>query len=126
MLVCDTRSPAHDFFDWEDTMKRLLTLILTTALAVSLAGVAGAQERGSRPEGREWRQHARIDRGAMRGQLTRGETLRLRLRERRIQRMEWRMRRDHMTTMRERVRVHRALDRQSARIWRLRHNARSI
>jgi len=126
MLMDDTRSPERDNLDWEDTMKRLVTLILMTALAVSLAGVAGAQARAPRLERREWRQNVRIHRGVLRGQLARREALRLRLHQRHIRRMEWRMRRDHVLGMRERIRLHRALDRQSARIRRLRHDGRCI
>ncbi len=107
-------------------MKRFLMISLMAALALSLAGVAGAQERAPRLERREWRQHMRIQRGIQRGQLTRGEALRLRLRERQIRRMDWRMRRDQRFTMRERFRMHRMLDRQDARIWRLRHNGRWV
>ncbi len=107
-------------------MKRFLMLSLMAALALSLAGVASAQVRAPRHERREWRQHVRIQRGIQRGQLTRGEALRLRLRERQIHRMDRRMRRDHRLTLRERGRLDRALDRQDARIWRLRHNGRWI
>jgi len=111
-------------------MKRLSLILVATAIAVSLAGAAAAQPGGPWPARREWRQHARIERGIARGQLTQREAWRLRMGQRHVRRMELRFRErmawgDRMT-WRERVRLHRAFDRQSLRIWRLRHNGRVI
>jgi hypothetical protein len=115
-------------------MKRITMIVMAVALMVSFAGIAAAQpgardldRRGTqRIERREWRQHQRIQRGIASGQLTRGETIRLRQGQRHIRHMELRARADGRVGPRERVRMHRALDRQSARIWRLKHNGRSI
>jgi hypothetical protein len=77
-------------------------------------------------ERREWRQHLRIRRGVLSGRLTPREAGALRMRQHAIRGMEWRARRDGALTMRERFRMDRALDRQSLRIWRLKHNGRWI
>ncbi len=107
-------------------MKRLTILILTTALAVSLAGLAAANTATPRVNHRLARQEVRIHRGVRSGQLTRGEAMRLQRGERHIRRMEWRAKADGRVTPRERARLNRAEDRQSARIWRLKHNRRAI
>jgi hypothetical protein len=107
-------------------MKRLTTIILVAALAVSTTGLAAAQTGPRDPARRGVRQELRIRQGVRSGQLTRGETHRLRMGQRHICRMELRARADDRLTMRERARLHRARDRQDARIWRLRHNGRGI
>ena len=90
-------------------MKRLTILILATALAVSLAGVSGADPRPLRVDRRLVRQEMRIHRG-----------------ERHIRREAWRAKADGRVTPRERARLNRSLDRQSARIWRLEHDGRVL
>jgi hypothetical protein len=107
-------------------MKRLTILIAATALAVTLAGAAGADPGAPRVQRRLVRQELRIRQGERSGQLTRREARRLQRGERHIRRMEWRARADGRFGPRERVRVHRALDRESWRIWRLKHNGRGI
>ena len=107
-------------------MKRLTMIILAAAIAVSLAGAASAQPGAWRVDRREWRQHVRIHRGVVSGQLTPREARYLRMSQRHIRRMELRARADGCIGPRERVRLHRALDRQDVRIWRLRHNGRVI
>ncbi len=107
-------------------MKRLTMIVMAVAIAVTVAGSASAQPGTQRVERREWRQHQRIQRGVASGQLTARETVRLRQGQRHIRRMELRARADGRVGPRERVRLHRALDRQSARIWRLKHNGRAI
>jgi hypothetical protein len=107
-------------------MKRLTILIMATALAVSLAGIASANPATPRINRRIVRQEVRIHRGMRSGQLTPREAWRLQRGERHVRRMEWRERADGCVTPRERVRMHRALDRQSARVWRLKHNGRVI
>jgi hypothetical protein len=104
-------------------MKRLTMVFLAAALAVSVVGPAAAGPlRTPRVDRREWRQHVRIQRGVMRGQLTRREAGQLRTGERHIRRMEWRTKADGRVTARERLRLNRVLDRQSRRIWWMRHN----
>jgi hypothetical protein len=110
----------------EEVMKRIAMIIMTVALMVSIAGVAAAQPGTQRLDRRAARQELRIRQGVQSGQLTRRETVRLRQGQRHIRRMELRARADGRVGPRERVRLHRALDRQSARIWRLKHNGRAI
>jgi hypothetical protein len=107
-------------------MKRITMIIMAVALMVSIAGVAAAQSGARSVERRSARQELRIGQGVRAGQLTRRETVRLRQGQRHIRRMEMRARADGQIGPRERVRLHRALDRQSVRIWRLKHNGRAI
>jgi hypothetical protein len=107
-------------------MKRLTMMILTVALTASIAGVAAAQACPRPPARRAMRQELRIREGVRAGELTLRETIRLRLGQRHIRRMERWARADGRIGPRERARLHRALDRQSERIWRLRHNGRVI
>jgi hypothetical protein len=107
-------------------MKRITRIIMLVAIAVSVAGAAAAQPGTRSLERRSARQELRIRQGVRTGQLTRRETIRLRQGQRHIRRMELRARADGRVGPRERVRMHRALDRQSARIWRLKHNGRAI
>lgn len=107
-------------------MKRLTMIVLAAALTLSIAGVASARPCDRRVDRRVARQELRIRQGARAGQLTRGEFRRLRVHDRHIRRMELRARADGRIGPRERMRLDRALDRQSCRIWRLRHNARVI
>jgi hypothetical protein len=107
-------------------MKRLTTIILVAALAVSITGLAAAQTPPRDPARRGVRQELRIRQGVRAGQLTRREACRLRSGQRHIRRMKLRAQADGRITLRERARLHRALDRQDIRIRRLRHNGRSI
>jgi hypothetical protein len=102
-----------------------------TSIVLALAAVAAFQVHpvDARPldhaKWREVRQEARIHQGVRHGDLTRGEAMRLQAGERHIARLDRRAWADGRLGPRERFRVNRALDRQSARIWRLRHNRRS-
>jgi hypothetical protein len=107
-------------------MKRITMIIMVAALTVSIAGVAAAQPGARSVERRTAQQELRIRQGVRSGQLTRRETVRLRHGQRHIRNMELRAREDGQAGRRERVRLHRALDRQSVRIWRLKHNGRAI
>ena len=107
-------------------MKRITMIVMAVAIAVSLAGVAAAQPGTRGLDRRELRQQVRIHRGVANGRLTPREARHLRMGERHIRRMELRARADGRVGPRERVRLHRALDRQDARIWRLKHNGRAI
>jgi hypothetical protein len=110
----------------EETMKRIVTVLFAAALVATLAGIAAAQTYTPRIDRREARQHARIRQGVRSGELTPGETRELRQGQRHVRRMEWRAKADGRVTPRERVRVNRALDRQSRAIYRLKHNGRSM
>jgi len=103
-------------------MKRIQIVVLAMVMAVSLASVANACVGTPRVDRREGRQQFRIGQGVGSGQLTRGETRRLERGERRIHRMEVRNRRDGQVTADERVRLNHALNYESRRIYRLKHN----
>jgi hypothetical protein len=103
-------------------MKRLALLIMAIALTVSIAGVAAARTCPRHPARRSVRQELCIRQGVHAGQLRRRETHRLRQGQRHIRHMELRAQADGRVGPRERVRLHRVLDRKNARIWRLRHN----
>ena len=103
-------------------MKALRMLCLTLTLAALTATMATAQTATPRIDRREARQEARIHQGVRSGELTRGEAMRLQGGERHIDRMECRAKRDGDMTPRERERIGRAQDRESRRIWGLKHN----
>lgn len=103
-------------------MKRSAGIILAMAMLVGCAGLVSAEPL--RPERREVRQEMRIRQGERSGQLTRGEARRLERGQRHIRRMERRARADGRLGMHEQRHVERAQNRQSRRIWRLKHNHR--
>jgi hypothetical protein len=103
-------------------MKSPRVLLLTVLFAVTCAAVASAQTATPRIDRREARQHARIRQGVRSGELTPGEAARLRQGQRHVDRMEDRAKADGVVTPRERARITRAQDRQSRRIYRLKHN----
>ena len=105
-------------------MKRLFSTFLVVAAVCSSVSVAGANPSTSRIHRREVTQRARIQAGWRQGDLTRGERWRLRHGQQHIRRMSWRARRDGHLGQYERWRIARAQDRQSGRIYRLRHNHR--
>jgi hypothetical protein len=110
-------------------MNRIVRLVTTATLAAVLAGIAvpaAAQVPASRLQRREARQCLRIERGLRCDQLGPREARRLYRNQRHIRRMELRARADGRIGLRERARLHRALDRQDCRIYRLRHNGRAI
>jgi hypothetical protein len=105
-------------------MKRIVMLCLVAAMAAVLAGEASASVT-PRIDRREVRQHQRIRQGVRSGELTRPEAMRLRAGERHIGRMECRAKSDGVVTMRERRRLNVAENRESRRIYRLKHNGRT-
>jgi opacity protein-like surface antigen len=106
-------------------MKRWNQLVLVAAAAAALGlGAVSADAATPNMKRREAGQRARIEQGVHSGRLTRGEAFRLRQGERHLNRMDNRFGRDGTYGPRERMRMHGALDRQSARIWRLKHNRR--
>ena len=110
---------------------RRMNVVLIACLWLGLMAAAANAEPGSddpgtpRIERREWRQEQRIRQGWQSGELRRGERARLRAGQRRIDRMEWRAARDGRFSGMERRRIDRAQDRQSRRIYRLKHNRRT-
>lgn len=108
-------------------MKRILVPMLAAgAILVALSSVASAHPNGARLRQRAMHQEMRIRDGIRQGDLTRGERWRLRASQLRNQRMHRRMMADGRLTVRERARLHRMMDRQSGRIYRFRHNGRSV
>ena len=104
---------------------RRLLFMLATLCALN-ATVASAHPVTSRIDRREARQYSRIERGVKSGALTRAEAAMLRAGEARIRHMERLAKADGVVTIRERVRLNRALDRQSRRITRFEHNPRVL
>ena len=109
-------------------MNRIARLVTTATLAVLLAGIVlpAAAQAGPRMARRQAGQCQRIERGLRCGQLGPREARRLVRGQRHVRRMELRARADGRIGPRERVRLNRALDRQDCRIYRLRHNGRTI
>jgi len=107
-------------------MKRWNQLVLIAASVAALGFGAVAAQAGTPEENRrEALQRARIEQGVKSGRLTRSEAKRLRKGERHISRMDKRFGRDGSYGPREKMRMHRALGRESARIWRLKHNRKN-
>jgi hypothetical protein len=107
-------------------LQRMLFAMAAVAALATSVSVASAQSNDPRVERRELRQHARIEQGIRRGELTRGESWRLRAGQGHVRRMERRAHYDNRLTPRERARLERAQDRQSRRIARMEHNRRTI
>lgn len=107
-------------------MKTLRALMLTMAATMLTATIASAHPATPRVDRREARQHARIHQGVRSGELTRAEARALRAGQRHVQRLERRAKADGRVTVRERARLHRAQDVQGKRIYRFKHNGRSI
>ena len=106
-------------------MKRFRVLFAMAAVATLTAAAADARPLTPRVDRREVRQQARIRQGARSGQLTPGETARLTAGQVHVERVQARAKSDGAVTPRERVKLDRAQNRQSRRIWRLKHNART-
>jgi hypothetical protein len=106
----------------EKKMYKSLLIAAVSALTISFnAGTAAAQ---STP-GADWRQHnqsERIFNGVQNGSLTFRETGQLVRGQARIRNQVRRFKSDGVVTRRERVRMHRTLNRQSRRIYRRKHN----
>jgi hypothetical protein len=110
----------------EKKMKRINQLVLIAASVAALGFGAVAAQAGTPEENRrEALQRARIEQGVKSGHLTRAEAMRLRKGERHISRMDSRFSKDGKFGPKERTRMNRALNRESARIWQLKHNRRN-
>jgi hypothetical protein len=97
------------------------TLLAGLGLALVIAGTASAGT--PRLNAREHNQRARIHQGVQSGELTRPEARRLRVGESRLNYNEARAKADGVVTPAERARLHREADRESARIYRQKHDA---
>lgn len=107
-------------------MKLILKLVLVFGMLAMFVQASSADPRNERLERREVRQAMRIHQGWMNGRLTRDERLRLRMGQMRMHAMQRRMMADGDLSFRERARMEGMLDRQSGRIYRLKHNGRWI
>jgi multidrug resistance efflux pump len=105
-------------------MKRFRVILCMLAVAVPLASVANASIATPRVERREARQEMRMAQGIRSGELTRREAVRLERGAARIDRLECRAQADGRVTPRERMHLQRALNHESRRIYRLKHNPR--
>jgi hypothetical protein len=104
-------------------MKSVIRVVMLAGMLVSFAGIAAAHPADGRiVDRRESFQRHRIRDGVRCGDLTRRETRRLVRGQARIHRMERRFERDGRFTWRERQRMDRLQDRESRRIYRLKHN----
>jgi hypothetical protein len=105
-------------------MKRLIPLAAVALLSLTLAGAASADARTPRVDRRQACQHARIHQGVRNGSLTPREATRLRRGQANVRRMEARAKADGRITRAERLRLQRLQNRQSQRIYWMKHNAR--
>ena len=105
-------------------MRRMISTLLVLGAITLGVSAAGANTDTQRMHRRDVTQRERIRAGWRKGDLTRGERRHLRHGQAHIRRMERRAGRDGSISPRERRRIERAQDRQSRRIYRLRHNAR--
>jgi hypothetical protein len=100
-------------------------MIVAGAILV-MSGVAAAHPNTPELRRRAIRQELRIRDGIRQGDLTRFERRRLRASQMHALRVHRRMMADGRLSMRERARLHRLMDRQNVRIYRFRHNGRSV
>ena len=98
-------------------MKKSMLMVL--ALVATAPAFAGTP----RLNAREHNQMARIHQGVQSGELTRPEARRLRMGEARLNYNEARAKADGVVTPAERARLHNEANRESARIYRQKHDA---
>ena len=100
-----------------------LTHIATAIALIALPTLSLAQT-GSTPrvDKRQDNQQQRIDQGVQSGTLNEKEAARLQKGQQRVQKMEDKAMADGKMTMKERARIEKAQDRQSARIYREKHD----
>lgn len=98
------------------------TLSVLVTCTMMLSSAAHAQSATPRVDQREANQSARIDQGVASGQLTQREAAHMRAGQTHVQNMEDRAKADGTVTGKERVRIERAQDTQSARIYRQKHD----
>lgn len=103
-------------------MSKFATLTMTILAATTLASAASASTCSPYINGREHRQAWRIHQGVESGELTRGEAHRLWHQEREIRQDVREAKCDGNLTLAERRRLNRELNRESYRIYRLKHN----
>jgi hypothetical protein len=104
-------------------MRRIMTGLTIVALATVLAATAAQAGPITR---REARQRARIQQGVRSGELTPGETKKLRNEQGHVEQMREHAVADGKIGPRERVALRRAQNKASRDIYRLKHNAREM
>jgi Spy/CpxP family protein refolding chaperone len=103
-------------------MTKFTHLALTLLAAATVASAASASTCSPYINRREREQAWRIHQGVRSGELTRGETRSLWHQEREIREDEREAKRDGKFTLAERRDLNRELNRESHRIYRLKHN----
>ncbi len=103
-------------------MMKLLNLMVVSAALIFAASTSASAQSTPGVDARQKKQANRIYNGVRNGSLSRRETGQLIRGQARVHRMERRAKRDGVVTGRERVRLHRAQNRQSRRIFRKKHN----
>lgn len=100
----------------EALMKFAHVISLFLTLSLSIPAFAGRADR------RQFSQHARIHQGVRNGDLNRGEAARLRAGQRHVRRLERRAEKDGVVTPKEHLRIEKAQNRQSSRIYKEKHD----
>jgi hypothetical protein len=95
------------------------SMLIVLALVATAPAIAGTP----RLNAREHNQMARIHQGVQSGELTRPEARHLRMGEARLNYNEARAKADGVVTPAERARLHDEANRESARIYRQKHDA---
>ena len=104
-------------------MSHMLRFVSAAIVALSLTPIAAfAQTNTPGIDQRQQNQEQRIDRGVSSGALTKPETRRLEQGQNRVNRMENKARADGTVTRRERAKVHATQNKQSARIYKQKHD----
>lgn len=97
-------------------------MIVVAMFSLVFASSVAAQTATPRVNARERRQQARIHQGVKSGELTPGETRRLEAQEGRIKADEMQAKKDGKVTPAERRKLNREQNRESRRIYRMKHN----
>jgi hypothetical protein len=101
----------------------MLRFVPAAIVALSLTPIAAfAQTSTPGIDQHQQNQEQRIDKGISSGALTKPETQRLEQGQNRVNRMESKAKADGTVTKRERAKVHAAQNKQSARIYRQKHD----
>lgn len=96
--------------------------LIAAAIAAVISVPVFAQANTPGIDQRQANQERRIDQGVASGELNARETARLERGQQRAENMETRAKSDGVVTARERARIHNTQDRQSARIYRQKHD----
>lgn len=103
-------------------MRKTLTFFTLSAATLVLSATIASASSTPGVDWRENNQGHRIYNGIANGSLSYREAGKLIRGQAHIRRMEHRFKRDGVVTFGERLRLHRALNRQNRRIWRKKHN----